>query len=250
MSTSEAQDAADKELDQPPQSFPRIVVEDVVDAMGRCEQEKFAPARKRELIRAVFAAIEGLHWRLKQDVFRHAEDTATRLSLHERAALLEEAYTVDERGIVHTQSRNLPLPTAIRLVFNIVKRYRPEYELDFTHVGWSNLRIAIDVRNRLVHPKTLDDLTVSELEVKQAMSGFGWLLAFVIEVLQETVDDLKATHSRLSTMVDEARRTAGKPADDRTEGCSLPRLTPPALENAHQGYLLELLRKIKFGDVT
>ena len=53
-------------------------------------------------MRAVFAAIEGLHWRLKRDVasasHRHAIPGG--LTAHEQAAMAEESYAVDERGHV------------------------------------------------------------------------------------------------------------------------------------------------------
>lgn len=148
------------------------------------------PTHRRELIRSTFSAIEGLHWQLKRDVLRHAE-VVTRLTAHEYAALMEETYAVDDKGVVRSQPKYLPLPTAIRLVVSIVQRYRPEYKLDYQHVGWSNLRTAVEVRNRLVHPKSLNDLSVSDKEVSQALSAFYWLLALVIEVLRETNSHLK-----------------------------------------------------------
>ena len=129
------------------------------------------------------AAIEGLHWKLKQDVLQHGQ---AKLSPFEYAAMMEESYSVDERGNVNTYPRFLPLTTAIRLVVNAVKRYLPTYSVDFNHVGWTNLKAAVEVRNRLVHPKQLEDLDVTTEDVAKTMSGFGWLLALVIEVLRET----------------------------------------------------------------
>ena len=174
-------------------SFTHVLVGDVVAANARLEADD-TPVHRRELIRTTFAAIEGLHWQLKRDVLRHAE-VVTKLSAHEYAALMEESYSVDEKGIVRSQPRFLPLPTAIRLVVSIVQRYRPEYQLDYQHVGWSNLRTAVEVRNRLVHPKTLEELSVSDREVSQALSAFNWLLALVIEVLRETHAHMQAITS-------------------------------------------------------
>ena len=182
-------------------SFTHVLVGDVVAANKRLEALD-NPTHRRELIRTTFSAIEGLHWQLKQDVLLHTK-AATRLTPHEHAALMEEAYTVDEKGTVRAQPRFLPLPAAIRLVVTIVKRYQPNYNLDFTHVGWSNLRAAVDVRNRLVHPKALAELSVSDLEIKQALSAFNWLLALVIEVLHETKENL---HVLLQHSLAENRR--------------------------------------------
>ena len=174
-------------------SFTHVLIGDVVAANARLEAED-TPTHRRELIRTAFSAIEGLHWQLKRDVLRHA-DVVTKLTPHEYAALMEEAYSVDDKGTVRSQLRFLPLPTAIRLVVSIVQRYRPEYKLDYQHVGWSNLRAAVEVRNRLVHPKVLNELSVSDHEISQALSTFNWLLALVIEVLRETHAHMKVLTS-------------------------------------------------------
>jgi hypothetical protein len=162
-------------------SFTHILVNDVMDAQKRL-QERDTPGHRRDLVRAAFAAIEGLHWQLKRDVLKNATE---HISTHEHAAMIEESYTVDDAGNVNPIPRFLPLTAAIRLVVQIVQRYRPTYKLDFGHVGWSNLKTTIKVRNRLVHPKTIEDLSVTDEEVSKTLSGFTWTLALVIEVLRE-----------------------------------------------------------------
>jgi hypothetical protein len=163
-------------------SFTHILIGDVTAAEKRMRADD-SQTHRRDLVRAVFAAIEGLHWQLKQDVLRQGRP---KLSPFEYAAMVEEAYTVDDRGNVSTFPRFLPLMTAIRLVVNAVRRYRPAYTVDFNHVGWANLKAAVEIRNRLVHPKRLNDLNVTTEEIQKTMSGFGWLLALVIEILRET----------------------------------------------------------------
>lgn len=171
----------------PDHSFTHVVVGDVVQARQRLA-EKDTPTHRRELIRSVSAALEGLNWNLKQSVVgAMPKDT----SIHELAALLEETYSVDENGVVRSQPRFLPLPTAIRLVVRFVQRFRPRYQLDFTHVGWSHLKSTVSTRNRLVHPKTMADTVVTDEEVSAAMASFDWLLAFVIEVREETLAHLR-----------------------------------------------------------
>lgn len=171
------------------QSFNHALVDDVTVAHDRLEKLD-TPGHRRELIRTVFTAIEGLHWRLKQDVFRHA-DWATQLTAHEQAAMREETYSVDDRGNIHSHPRFLPLTTSIRLIIKIVKRYEPDYVVDFNHKGWSNLGTAVKVRNRLVHPKVLADLAVTDDEIKSSISAFYWMLALAIEILTEISTHLK-----------------------------------------------------------
>lgn len=166
------------------ESFTHLLVADVTDAGLRLDSEPSAMNR-RHLIRAIFSAIEGLRWQLKQDVISHTSSLRMQLSPHEHAALAEETYQVDDRGKITVQPRFLPLKSSLRLLARVVHRYSDGYEVDFSHPGWQCLCDAIDVRHRITHPKECLDLEVSEEETRTAMRGFYWLLAVVIQVLRE-----------------------------------------------------------------
>lgn len=184
-------------------SFTRIIIEDVIAVHERMEKDD-TPRHRRDFIRTAFAAIEGLHWQLKQNVLLHAIDD---LSIHERAAMSEETYFVDDKGKLSVVPRFQPLPNAIRLVVQMVKRYRPAYQVDYGNQGWANLKTAIEIRNRLVHPKTVEDLVVSKKEVEMTVSGFYWVLELVVEVLSENKQDLEDTRKALkSFLAEEGRR--------------------------------------------
>lgn len=179
-------------------TFTHVLMGDVLAAYERAQSDD-ALVHRREVVRAVFAALEGLHWRLKRHVHDHASAFKS-LTPHEHAALLEETYSVDHKGVVRSQPKFLPLDTAIRLVVGIVTRYLPAYTLDFNHVGWKNLKSSIAVRHRLTHPKSIADLTVTDKELSEAMSAFSWLLAFVLEVHHETNEQLKSFNSSKTTV--------------------------------------------------
>ena len=124
---------------------------------------------------------------LKREALTHP---LANLSHHEYAALAEEACSVSDRGDVNVFPRYIPLTTAIRLVIKIVQRFKPNYEVDFNHVGWTHLKSSIEVRNRIVHPKTIEDLNVSDREIRETLSAFYWLLALILEVFQLSLDTL------------------------------------------------------------
>jgi hypothetical protein len=153
------------------------------------------PTHRRELVRTLFAGIEGLVWRLKQDVLKHIASDG--LSEHERAAMLEETYRVDDNGTVDVLPRYLPLTSGIRLAARIIERYRPEFKAQFDTDGWASLKQALNIRNRLVHPKTGDDLNVSRDEIAKCYEAFAWVLAFSIRALGETLDVMATERKKL-----------------------------------------------------
>lgn len=172
--------------------FHAHVISDVLAANKRLADSD-TPSHRRDVVRTAFSAIEGLHWQLKRDVITHLSDVRLPtdfISIHERAALLEETYSVNERGLVRTAPRFLPVDHALRLLINVVIRYRPVYEPSLEDIGWANLKAALVVRNRLTHPKSLGDLEVTDDDLRKTLSGFYWLLALVIEVLRIHTDML------------------------------------------------------------
>ena len=176
-------------------SYSHVLIGDFVDAADRLKSSD-NPVNRRSLVRATFSAVEGLLWGLKQEGFAHAVGWAA-LSIHEQAALLEETFAVDPNGQVKSQPRFLPTATSIRLTIRAAQRISPAYTLDFSHPGWQRLQSAIDVRHRIIHPKDLASLTVTDEEIANCMGGFHWLLALCIEVRDEIKADLE---KRLSQM--------------------------------------------------
>ena len=193
-------------------TFTHILVGDVVQSQARLSGDD-SQFHRRDLIRATFAAIEGLHWRLKQNVLNNSRRI---LSAHEYAAMMEESYSVNKRGEVESMPRFVPLTASIRLIVSVVKKYQPNYSVDFGHRGWSNLNHAIEVRNRLVHPKAMADLTVLDCDITKAISGFHWMLALVIEILEETKFSLEeytkeTSKRREATLNRQSKKRAKRP---------------------------------------
>ena len=161
------------------QGFARILAGDVTHALQRLENAD-TQTHRREAIRTIFAAVEGVVWMYREHVLKAAKDLG-RLTPLEEFAIQEKIYSVGERGDLVEQARFIPLTTMVRLTTKIAKEACPEFDIDFSHVGWANLKSAIAIRNRLTHPKSHADLSIRHDEVLIARSGFFWLLALVIE---------------------------------------------------------------------
>jgi hypothetical protein len=186
-------------------NFAKILVEDVVASQHRLG-EADTPSNRRDTIRATFSAIEGVHWMLKTSVL---EDTVNLLTIHEIAAMSEETYSVSDSGKVESLPRFIPLTASIRLLVAALQKLKPDYQVDFQHSGWAALKQAVRVRNRLVHPKTIKDLEVSDADLGAAVRGFNWMLALAVEGLHETVKDRRA---KLPTVA--IQQTNSKPSRD------------------------------------
>lgn len=175
--------------------FIHALFEDVLTAQARWHKNN-TQAIRRNLVRTIFTAIEGLNWQLRQDLLTtHGKHPA--VGHHEVAALLGESYRVNDSGKIAPQLRYIPLAASIRLVVHIMGRIRPGYGLDFGHVGWSLLMKSIDVRNRIAHPKTFDDLHVSDDEATDSWRAFLWFLTYVIRVMREQNADLETVSQKL-----------------------------------------------------
>ena len=65
-----------------------------------------------------------------------------------------------------------------------------ENSLHTSESEWSDLKLAMSVRNRLMHPKKPEDLTVSEAEVEAASRASAWIDAKHRELQELAIDKI------------------------------------------------------------
>jgi hypothetical protein len=108
------------------------------------------------------------------------------------------------------QDRWLPVLIAIRLAVTQARTICPEISVEFSGRGWLHLQQAIDVRNRITHPKPRQSLTVGDADLSAVGSGMFWLVATVDYVMSSI--NLELTHyaRRLRETVESL--SAGDPA--------------------------------------
>jgi hypothetical protein len=162
-------------------TLPRILIQDVILSLERHDHQS-TQANKRDLVRTIFAAIEGLIWMYRVEIRFHA-NVIDPLSPIQEIALAEKSYAVDERGEIKEQVRFIPIPAMIRLTTRIAEQICPELKIDFGALGWTDLKQAIKVRNRITHPKNTSDLNVSEADIAISQSGLFWFLDLFEKVL-------------------------------------------------------------------
>lgn len=187
--------------------FIASLIEDVIAARERLNSLHTHTAR-RDVVRASLAAIEGMTWVAREHV-RVALAGTEQLTPFADLALREVSYGVTESGRIIEQTRPLPVLTAIRLFVTQAQTICPTLSVDFSRTGWSNLRQAVDIRNRITHPKPDQELGITDGDLGAVVSAVSWLTATVEYVMASTNLALANYNDELREVVD--RLVAGDP---------------------------------------
>ena len=182
--------------------FEAVLIFDVMRSMERAEESDH-PADQRDLIRTIFACMEGLVWGYKDYVTGIALQTDD-LQAIEREALEQRTFFVDGSGMIKEQARFLSMTAMLRLVTRIAERMNPMIKIDFGDTGWDSLRKAIRIRNRITHPKVVEDLIVGQADIDVSFEALHWVMKVTlvamnasVKRLQQFTDDLRAFHRAL-----------------------------------------------------
>jgi hypothetical protein len=182
------------------ESFVRLLIGDVIEALERAEFEDSQAAR-RNLVRILFAAIEGLVWELREHV-RSIAEAVDELPVLTSLALTDTSYGVSSSGEVVPQLRFLPLKTSVQVATALAKKLCPTLNCDFGTSGWVDFSQAIMIRNRVTHPKTVEDLTINQHDIAVAKAGFAWLIQHVETVMRATLNASKRHLDELTEFAD------------------------------------------------
>ena len=195
-----AGDASD-ELER---SFIRLLIGDVLASRERLATSD-TQRHRRDTVRSTFAAIEGITWMYREHVREVAKDMGLLTPVAD-LALRERTFTVTEQGNLIEQVRFVTLPTIIRLATKQAQLIEPAVAIAFDGPGWSALRSAIDVRNRVTHPKSRKDLQVSDRELEIVATGFAWLLGATESVMAAINVSYRAHEQAFREIVNALRR--------------------------------------------
>jgi hypothetical protein len=183
-------------------SFVLTLVGDVISAMGRRDADD-TQANRRDLIRTLFAAVEGLTWSFKTEIVEIARSVDV-LSNEEEQALSELSFSVTGQGKIATQQRFVPLPALIRMAARLATKINRSFAPRFDGVGWRKFQQAVKVRNRITHPKKESDLDISDADMEESLGALFWLLELHNEALgaathgfRKYVEDFKHVLARL-----------------------------------------------------
>jgi hypothetical protein len=128
----------------------------------------------RQLIRAIFAFIEGVTFSMKAKAAEYCLLYERNLTDAERWLAVDIEYALNDKGEIVERPVCIRLADNIRFAFALqekafgaVKKFAPSTK------WWSCLQASIKVRDRLTHPKHPRDIAVSLEESAAALTAFA-----------------------------------------------------------------------------
>lgn len=155
----------------PEQFVFEVLFEDVARAIADLEAED-TQYRRRTLVRTVFAAIEGWTYALKQMALDEAERRPGLYQAGELALLHEKSYELNNNGSVYVRPKKTLLPTAnfrfaLTMWFRAIDMAGVDLDTPELREYWAAFERVRQVRNRIVHPKEINELTISDSEIEE-----------------------------------------------------------------------------------
>ncbi len=160
-----------------------IVDQDIAEIRDREPTE----SSKRNIVRTIFASIEGLTSAVKSFILFYHENQLHSFDNGTVAILLEHSYHLDPHGVVRSKPYYAPLLAHIRFTFSLFARiHNVEFTVTMLDDDTHALSEAIRVRNRLMHPKSPRDLSVAASDLRVVISAFLWFRAEFNRLLELT----------------------------------------------------------------
>ena len=184
-----------------------ILLNDVSEAQIRLKLTD-TDANRRDVIRTIFAAVDGMVF-LYREFVRDALEQMEMLTDAERVVLSEKALFVSDKGKIFEQTKHLSTAAAIRLVSRMAHRANPEFEINFENDRWARFKLAIQIRNRITHPKSVANMHVSTQDLEHVQSSFYWLMDAILSSMQASTSAMSDFVSGIGGVVDQLK--AGDP---------------------------------------
>ncbi len=149
---------------------------DVIYFKGRLKCRDDQGVMLRSYVRAVFAFFEGYLYAFKQISLRLSVDPeGIKLSPEEIIALKEIDVSVDDKGNIKERPKyNSAKNSVLFSIASIAKQHEAEFTLNTGGQGWDFYQKALKVRDRLMHPKSHEDLEISEDELTHVTVAYDW----------------------------------------------------------------------------
>ncbi|WP_448646722.1 hypothetical protein [Pseudomonas mohnii] len=141
---------------------------------------------RRNFVRACWAYIEAVVYGVKETTLCAVNLSATDLPLRDLKFLTGVTYIVSTDGGVKAKAvwcnTEENIRCALRIAADCFDRVaRP----DFNDVGWCKTKVSVQLRHRLVHPKCVTQLRVSDQEFDDQREAFIWFAGLFTKFISD-----------------------------------------------------------------
>ncbi|MEH6650585.1 MAG: hypothetical protein V7707_11220 [Motiliproteus sp.] len=149
---------------------------------GLCIADQGNIALRRAYVKAVFSALDGTLYDLRQDIIS-SQNLDKLFTTREKGRLLEKSV---QKGVVTKFTQYLALRDSIPFTMKCYAKHIGLNGFNFpsNSDGWEKLKLSIDLRHRITHPKTVQDLHVSINDFENLVAAKVW---FKDEISQQFV---------------------------------------------------------------
>jgi hypothetical protein len=148
---------------------------------------------RRSYVRIYFTMIEGLCALMREKCLPLActQDSKGGISVSDIHFLSDVGFRIKDNGTLEPEEHRCPFINRVAFSIRTFAKYA-NVTIDMCgDSGWKGFRDATKIRNRLTHPKSAEDLTISDEDMKVVQSGVNWFYTNVVEVMHRT-DKLKS----------------------------------------------------------
>ncbi|ELC9557897.1 MULTISPECIES: hypothetical protein [Vibrio] len=154
--------------------FHQLLLEDVRAArdFGLSVKSRFA---LRTLYRTSAAYIEGVTYQLRLVCLAALEDVPDIFDANEIMLLREKSVGLDYKGRIKERDSFQSLKSNILFLFRCFgKLHKLDFEPNTSDHRWASLGEFIEIRNSLMHPKSIEDFEMTEIKNKVSLEAVEW----------------------------------------------------------------------------
>jgi hypothetical protein len=167
-------------------AFLRELTQDSASASEQLRSTPDSQIARRGYVRSTFGMVEGITNYLKTLALRAGERNRALFTAAETALLREESYAINAKGEAYVQPRFIKIEDNLVFALRMYLRGTPtSLELERDGPGWKAFKDAIAIRNRVTHPRSLEDLLLTDPEVDSIRRADRWFHFTVISNLLE-----------------------------------------------------------------
>ncbi len=195
---------AETRFDLPDRSAVQVLRGDLIEYERELEAAPHDERLRRSYVRAAMALVDATVHYIKHMAYNFATQMVRPVQQHlgpnlqrcpvtavsqvttdgELSMLLDQVPSVKGSGEIDTTTTFLDFRRNVKFALRSATRiFDARLELNLaTDCGWNALSEAADIRNRLVHPKPGESMSVSNDEVEIIRAGYSWMITKEMEL--------------------------------------------------------------------